>query len=94
MINKSLPQHPTPPPLVKVSGSHREMGRQIGQTCAAQVRHSIENARVLLDKAYDKLELTWSGAQIQARKYSVCPGTLSAICGRTGGHCRGIRCAF
>ena len=69
MINKSLPQHPTPPPLVKVSGSHREMGRQIGQTCAAQVRHSIENARVLLDKAYDKLELTWSGAQIQARKY-------------------------
>jgi isopenicillin-N N-acyltransferase-like protein len=45
------------------------MGRQIGQACAPQVQHSIENARVLLDSAYEKLELTWLGAQIQARKY-------------------------
>jgi isopenicillin-N N-acyltransferase-like protein len=33
------------------------------------VRHSIDNARALLDKTYEKLELTWEGAQIQARKY-------------------------
>jgi isopenicillin-N N-acyltransferase-like protein len=45
------------------------MGRQIGEACAPQVRRSIENARALLEKAYEKLELTWSGAQIQARKY-------------------------
>lgn len=67
--NNNWPLRPTPPPLVRVSGSHREIGRQIGQTCTAQVRHSIDNARALLDKAYEKLELTWAGAQIQARKY-------------------------
>lgn len=69
MNSKNWPLRPTPPPLVKVSGSHREIGRQIGQSCATQVRHSIDNARALLDKTYEKLELTWEGAQIQARKY-------------------------
>ena len=32
-------------------------------------RHSIANARELIDQTYDQLELTWEGAQIQARKY-------------------------
>ena len=63
------PSHPTPPPLVRVAGSHRDMGRQIGEACAEQVRHSIENARRLLERTYEKLELTWMGAQIQTRKY-------------------------
>src|SRR5690606_8506812 len=31
--------------------------------------HSIENARTLLADAFDELQLTWDGAQIQARKY-------------------------
>ena len=61
--------HPTPPPLVRVSGTHREMGRQIGEACRKQVQHSIENGRKLLADAYTQLELTWEGAQIQARKY-------------------------
>jgi isopenicillin-N N-acyltransferase-like protein len=61
--------YPAPPPLIRIGGTHREMGRQIGQACAPQVRHSIENARALLDSAYGELELTWDGAQIQARKY-------------------------
>lgn len=69
MTAEKLPSHPSPPPLIKISGSHREMGRQIGQARADQVRHSIENARALLEKTYEKLELTWAGAQIQARKY-------------------------
>ncbi len=69
MTADKSPAHPTPPPLIQVSGSHRELGRQIGQARAPQVRHSINNARALLDKTYDKLELTWAGAQIQARKY-------------------------
>ena len=34
-----------------------------------QVQHSIENARMLIDQSYGQLELTWPGAQIQARKY-------------------------
>jgi len=61
--------HTTPPPLITVSGSHREMGQQIGEARRENVRHSIDNARKLLDEAYHQLELTWAGAQIQARKY-------------------------
>jgi isopenicillin-N N-acyltransferase-like protein len=64
-----VPVHPTPPPLVRVRGTHREMGRQIGEACRRQVQHSIENGRALLVSAYQQLELTWEGARIQARKY-------------------------
>jgi isopenicillin-N N-acyltransferase like protein len=63
------PLHPNPPPLVRVSGTHREMGRQIGEACRKQVQHSIENGRVLVADAYQQLELTWEGAQIQSHKY-------------------------
>lgn len=61
--------HPAPPPFIKVKGSHRQIGRQIGEACIQQVRHSLENARNLIESTYDVLELTWEGAQIQARKY-------------------------
>ena len=64
-----IPRHASPPPLIKVGGSHREIGRQIGQACGEQIRHSIDNAHKLLEIAYNNLELTWDGAQIQARKY-------------------------
>ena len=63
------PLHPNPPPLVRVSGTHREMGRQIGEACRPQVQHSIADAHVLIDAAYDQLELTWEGAKIQSHKY-------------------------
>jgi len=66
---KKTPLHPNPPPLVRVSGTHREMGQQIGEACKKQVQHSINNGRTLLADAYEQLELTWEGAQIQARKY-------------------------
>jgi isopenicillin-N N-acyltransferase like protein len=61
--------HNAPPPLVEVSGTHHEMGCQIGEARREQVQHSIENAHVLLEQSYDSLELTWKGARIQARKY-------------------------
>ena len=64
-----LPLHPNPPPLVRISGTHREMGRQIGETCRKQVQHSIESADKLLADAYEHLELTREGARIQAGKY-------------------------
>jgi len=63
------PKHPHPPPLVRVSGTYREIGRQIGEACRKQVQHGIENTRRLLAEAYEQLELTWEGGQIQARKY-------------------------
>jgi len=69
MTDEGIIYHPTPPPLIRVSGTHREMGKQIGEACGPQVRHSLENARVLIDSSYEYLELTWEGARIQASKY-------------------------
>ena len=65
----NTPVHTVPPPLIQVSGNHLEMGHQIGEACRGQVQHSIADAHVLIDAAYDQLELTWEGAQIQSRKY-------------------------
>jgi isopenicillin-N N-acyltransferase-like protein len=64
-----IPHHPKPPPLVRISGSHREMGRQIGEACRKQVQHGIESGYNLLADAYAHLKLTREGAWIQARKY-------------------------
>src|SRR5262245_14244385 len=61
--------HNAPPPLVEVSGTHREMGRQIGEAMRTQVQHSIANAHVLIEQSYSTLGLTWEGAQIQSHKY-------------------------
>lgn len=58
-----------PPPFIEVKGTHREIGRQIGEACAGQIRHSIENARELIGNTYSILELDWEGAKIQASKY-------------------------
>jgi isopenicillin-N N-acyltransferase-like protein len=69
MTTPKVPLHPNPPPLIRVKGSHREIGRQIGEATAPQVKHSLENARILIDSTYPVLELTWEGAVIQARKY-------------------------
>lgn len=61
--------HPNPPPFIKVKGSHREVGRQIGEELRPLIEHSIQNAHQLIDAAFDNLQLTWDSAQIQARKY-------------------------
>jgi len=61
--------HPEPLPLICVSGTHREIGRAIGESCANPIRHSLENARRLVASGYESLQLSWEGAQIQARKY-------------------------
>ncbi len=65
----NTPVHNAPPPLIEVSGTHGELGRQIGEARRAQIQHSIANAHILIDQSFDQLELTWEGAQIQARKY-------------------------
>jgi isopenicillin-N N-acyltransferase-like protein len=61
--------HNTPPPLIEVAGTNREMGRQIGEARREQVQHSVDNAHVLIEQSYNTLELTWAGANNQARKY-------------------------
>ncbi len=57
------------PPLIRVQGSHREIGQQIGEACKAQIHHSIQNAHQIIEQAHSTLGLNWAGAQIQARKY-------------------------
>jgi len=69
MNTNSTFTHHTPPPFIRVGGTHREIGRQIGEACTVQIRRSVENAHLLLASAYENLQLTWDGAQIQARKY-------------------------
>lgn len=59
----------SPPPFVQVSGSHREIGQQIGEACRPLIRHSIESAQALIEATHTRLQLTWEGAIIQARKY-------------------------
>jgi isopenicillin-N N-acyltransferase-like protein len=61
--------HSSPAPLISVKGSHREIGQQIGEAARQQIHHSIENAHKLIDMAYEKLQLNWAGAKIQALKY-------------------------
>ena len=61
--------HENPLPLVRVKGTHLEIGRQIGEDRREQVLHSIQNARSLLESAYKDLQLDWEGAKIQASKY-------------------------
>lgn len=56
-------------PFIKVKGTHREIGQQIGEACKENILHSIENVRTLLSDAYEHLQLTWDGGQIQSRKY-------------------------
>jgi len=56
-------------PMIRVSGSHLEIGQQIGLACSAQIRHSIDNAKALIYSIYSDLQLNWEGAKIQSHKY-------------------------
>jgi len=62
-------KHSEPVPFIKVKGSHREIGRQIGEACSRQIQHCVENAHVMIDATYDYIGLDWHGATIQSRKY-------------------------
>lgn len=61
--------HSDPLPIIKVKGSHREIGRQIGETFRERIRHHLQNTRQLIDTTYETLELDWDGARMQGRKY-------------------------
>jgi isopenicillin-N N-acyltransferase-like protein len=69
MLHNNIGKHTSQPPLVRVSGSHRQIGQQIGEAIAPLVRHSIQNAHEVIDTTYESLQLTWDGAKIQASKY-------------------------
>ena len=62
-------KHTDPVPFIKVKGSHRDIGRQIGEACSRQIQHCVENAHAMIDATYDYIGLDWHGATIQSRKY-------------------------
>lgn len=69
MTDNTAINHSEPPPIFHVKGSHLSIGEQLGEAARPLVVHSIENAKVLIDTAYDYLQLSWEGAKNQARKY-------------------------
>lgn len=69
MKEDSVFTHPNPIPVIHVKGTHREIGRQIGEACRSFVQHGIENSKNLIQSSHETLQLDWEGAQIQARKY-------------------------
>lgn len=61
--------HNNPPLYIEVSGSHREMGRQIGEAGREPIQKSVDNARTLINSSADTLQLDWEQAKLQSRKY-------------------------
>ncbi|OGO12024.1 MAG: hypothetical protein A2Y53_02900 [Chloroflexi bacterium RBG_16_47_49] len=61
--------HPNPISIIKVKGTHREIGRQIGEAYRENIQHHLENTRELITCTYGTLELDWPGARMQGRKY-------------------------
>jgi isopenicillin-N N-acyltransferase-like protein len=61
--------HPNPLPIIKVKGSHKEIGRQIGEAFRVQIQHHIQNTRELIRGSYESLQLDWEGAKMQGHKY-------------------------
>jgi isopenicillin-N N-acyltransferase-like protein len=56
-------------PVIKARGSHRDIGRQIGEASADAIRRQLEVYHHVFEVAYDELKLTWSAAILQANKY-------------------------
>jgi isopenicillin-N N-acyltransferase-like protein len=55
--------------MIRVGGSFREMGRQIGDACTLEIHRMLEVYKASLAVAYDELWLTWDDAVLQAKKY-------------------------
>jgi len=55
--------------LVKVKGSHREIGQQIGEACIQSIHRMLDVYRQSFSIAYDEIRLTWEDARLQADKY-------------------------
>jgi len=55
--------------MIKVKGSHKEIGRQIGEAFRGQINHHIQNTRDLISTTCETIGLDWNGAIMQGRKY-------------------------
>lgn len=55
--------------MIRVKGSHRQMGQQIGEACAPLINRMLKVYRATFEDAYDEVQLTWDEAILQANKY-------------------------
>src|SRR5688572_7026016 len=55
--------------MVRVKGTHRQMGQQIGEAAALHINRMIQIYKAAFIEAYDELELTWEDGILQASKY-------------------------
>lgn|SRR5574341_298377 len=55
--------------MVKVKGTHRQIGQQIGEQCKTEIHRMLDVYRNTFEIAYDDLQLTWDEAILQSRKY-------------------------
>lgn len=69
MTTKGILVYPEPVHMVEVAGTHREIGRQIGEEFREVIHHSVENAYALINSTYSTLHLNWEGAVNQGKKY-------------------------
>jgi isopenicillin-N N-acyltransferase like protein len=55
--------------LVRVRGTHRQMGRQIGEAAAPQIHGMINTYKNAFNEAQSEIELSWEDAILQTSKY-------------------------
>jgi isopenicillin-N N-acyltransferase-like protein len=60
---------PDPIPIIKVKGTHKEIGRQVGEAFREQIQHHLASTQELIRITFESLELDWDGARMQGRKY-------------------------
>jgi len=56
-------------PLIRVKGTHLEMGHQIGEACAPAIHRMLNIYKTSFEVAYDSIGWTWEEAVLQANKY-------------------------
>nr|MBN1228366.1 hypothetical protein [Anaerolineae bacterium] len=59
----------TEPKIIRVHGTHRQMGCQIGEGAAQEIHRMLRVYRASFEVAYDELQLTWDEAMLQSEKY-------------------------
>lgn len=72
MLNPQIPNtpiHNTAPLYIEASGSHHQIGSQIGEAARHQIKHSVESAKYLLSESFSTVQLSWENAKLQAQKY-------------------------
>ena len=56
--------------MIRISGSHTEMGQQIGEARQPQIRRALDNCQQTFKLSADSLKLTWDQAIAQAARYT------------------------